>query len=153
MANNRTPERERRRELLFKEPGQEYAQVIRVLGDKRMGLRCFDNVERVGHIRGSLRVWINLSDIVLVSLRDFDPGRIQSINIPLKRLVAFRPQASCLLVLTLTQLQLIWKGMEKMKNLELLSKTFNIYTRMYTFYADKRALILFIILIEIFTSY
>ncbi len=80
MANNRTPERERRRELLFKEPGQEYAQVIRVLGDKRMGLRCFDNVERVGHIRGSLRVWINLSDIVLVSLRDFDPTRADIVH-------------------------------------------------------------------------
>ncbi len=63
-----------KRELLFKEEDQEYAQVTKMLGDGRVELHCYDNVVRMGHIRGKLknRVWINVSDIVLVSLRGFD---------------------------------------------------------------------------------
>ncbi len=66
-----------RRDLLYKEEGQEYAQVLRMLGDGRVELHCYDNVQRIGHIRGAMskRVWINVSDIVLVSLRDFDPSK------------------------------------------------------------------------------
>uniref|UniRef100_A0A8C0XW18 Eukaryotic translation initiation factor 4C n=1 Tax=Cyprinus carpio carpio TaxID=630221 RepID=A0A8C0XW18_CYPCA len=62
-----------KRELVFKEDGQEYAQVIKMLGNGRLEAMCFDGVKRLCHIRGKLRkkVWINTSDIVLIGLRDY----------------------------------------------------------------------------------
>ena len=73
-----------KRELVFKEDGQEYAQVIKMLGNGRLEAMCFDGVKRLCHIRGKLRkkVWINQSDIILVGLRDyqvffFQPFRFQ----------------------------------------------------------------------------
>lgn len=46
---------ETKRELLFKEPGQEYAQVMRMLGNGRCECYCFDGSTRLGHIRGKMR--------------------------------------------------------------------------------------------------
>jgi len=62
-----------KRELTFKEDGQEYAQVLKMLGNGRLEAQCFDGVKRLAHIRGKLRkkVWINQGDIILLSLRDF----------------------------------------------------------------------------------
>merc|ERR1711920_694832 len=62
-----------KKELEFKEDGQEYGQVARMLGNGRCEVQCFDNVKRLCHIRGKIRqnVWVNQGDIVLVSLRDF----------------------------------------------------------------------------------
>jgi len=62
-----------KKELEFKEDGQEYGQVQRMLGNGRCEVQCFDNVKRLCHIRGKMRkkVWVNQGDIVLVSLRDF----------------------------------------------------------------------------------
>ncbi|PHJ22167.1 translation initiation factor eif [Cystoisospora suis] len=62
-----------KRELQYKEDGQEYGQVIRMLGNGRLEAYCFDGVKRLCHIRGKMRkrVWVNSGDIVLVSLRDF----------------------------------------------------------------------------------
>ena len=53
-------EGETRRDLIFKEDGQEYAQVLRMLGDGRLALQCFDGVARTGLIRGTMRrrVWM-----------------------------------------------------------------------------------------------
>ena len=91
-----------KRELVFKEDGQEYAQVAtlmfpikivflklmtqvtKMLGNGRLEAMCFDGVKRLCHIRGKLRkkVWINQSDIILVGLRDYqvrDSLRILSI--------------------------------------------------------------------------
>jgi len=55
-----------KRELVFKEDGQEYAQVIKMLGNGRLEAMCFDGTKRLCHIRGKLRkkVWINTSDII-----------------------------------------------------------------------------------------
>jgi translation initiation factor 1A len=66
-----------KRELVFKEDGQEYAQVIKMLGNGRLEAMCFDGVKRLCHIRGKLRkkVWINQSDIILVGLRDYQDAR------------------------------------------------------------------------------
>mmetsp|Transcript_2366 Transcript_2366/g.1698 ORF Transcript_2366/g.1698 Transcript_2366/m.1698 type:complete len:157 (-) Transcript_2366:57-527(-) len=71
-----------RRELIFKEDGQEYAQVLRMLGDGRVALHCFDNVARTGLIRGTMRrrVWINIGDIVLIGLREFQPDKADIIH-------------------------------------------------------------------------
>merc|ERR1711900_58187 len=50
-----------KRELPFKEEGQEYAQVLKMLGNGRLEALCFDGSKRLAHIRGKLRkkVWIN----------------------------------------------------------------------------------------------
>jgi translation initiation factor 1A len=62
-----------KRELIFKEDGQEYAQVLKMLGNGRCEVYCFDGVKRLCHIRGKLRkkIWINIGDVVLIGLRDF----------------------------------------------------------------------------------
>ena len=62
-----------KRELFFKEEGQEYAQIIKMLGSGRFDCYCFDGQKRMATIRGKLRkkVWMGVGDIVLVSLRDF----------------------------------------------------------------------------------
>jgi translation initiation factor 1A len=66
-----------KRELEYKDDGQEYAKVIKMLGQGRCTLQCFDGVERLGHIRGALRnkVWINLHDFVLVGLREYQDNK------------------------------------------------------------------------------
>uniref|UniRef100_A0AAQ5WWZ6 Eukaryotic translation initiation factor 4C n=1 Tax=Amphiprion ocellaris TaxID=80972 RepID=A0AAQ5WWZ6_AMPOC len=66
-----------KRELVFKEDGQEYAQVIKMLGNGRLEAMCFDGTKRLCHIRGKLRkkVWINTSDIILVGLRDYQDNK------------------------------------------------------------------------------
>merc|ERR1712032_967784 len=62
-----------KRELVFKEDGQEYAQVIRMLGNGRLEAQCIDGIKRLCHIRGKMRkkVWVNTGDIILLGLRDF----------------------------------------------------------------------------------
>merc|ERR1711872_829020 len=62
-----------KRELVFKEDGQEYTQVLKMLGNGRLEAFCFDSVKRLCHIRGKLRkkVWINTGDIILLGLRDY----------------------------------------------------------------------------------
>ena len=62
-----------KRELEFKEDGQDYAKVTRMLGNGRLEAICADGVKRLCHIRGKMRkkVWISVGDIILVGLRDF----------------------------------------------------------------------------------
>ncbi|PAV63075.1 hypothetical protein WR25_19849 [Diploscapter pachys] len=66
-----------KRELDMKDVGQEYGQVIRMLGNGRVAVHCFDGKERICHIRGKLRkkVWINQGDIILVGLRDYQDDK------------------------------------------------------------------------------
>nr|CAD7256143.1 unnamed protein product [Timema shepardi] len=86
-----------KRELVFKEDGQEYAQVTKMLGNGRLEAMCFDGVKRLCHIRGKLRkkatrenfygleqkglpillgkVWINQGDIILIGLRDYQDAK------------------------------------------------------------------------------
>ncbi|KAM0950968.1 putative translation initiation factor 1A (eIF-1A), RNA-binding domain, S1, IF1 type [Dioscorea sansibarensis] len=62
-----------KRELVFKENGQEYAKVLRMLGDGRCEAMCSDGTKRLCRIRGKMhkKVWIAAGDIVLVGLRDY----------------------------------------------------------------------------------
>jgi initiation factor 1A len=57
----------------YKTDGQEYGQVIKLLGNNRLQVYCFDGTNRMCNIRGKMRkrIFINKDDIVLVSLRDF----------------------------------------------------------------------------------
>ncbi len=45
---------------MYKEDGQEYAQVIRMLGNGRLESQCIDGKKRLCHIRGKMRkkVWV-----------------------------------------------------------------------------------------------
>lgn len=56
---------------------QEYGQVTKLLGNCRLEVACFDGVNRLCHIRGSMRkkVWIKINDVVLVSLREFEQAK------------------------------------------------------------------------------
>jgi len=78
----KSSEGETRRDLIFKEDGQEYAQVLRMLGDGRLALQCYDDVARTGLIRGTMRrrVWISTGDIVLIGLREFQPDKADVIH-------------------------------------------------------------------------
>lgn len=62
-----------KRELEFKQDGQEYGQALRLLGNGRVEVYCMDGKKRTATIRGAMkqRVWINNGDIVLLTLRDF----------------------------------------------------------------------------------
>lgn len=73
---------ESKRELEFKEEGQEYAQVVRMLGNGRAECFCYDGVTRLGHIRGKMRkkVWVTAGDIVLVGKRDFQDEKVDIIH-------------------------------------------------------------------------
>jgi translation initiation factor 1A len=52
--------------------GQMYGRVLKLLGGCNAMVFCNDNKERLCHIRGNMRrkVWIDVGDIVLISLRD-----------------------------------------------------------------------------------
>ena len=68
---------EEEHQLRFKEDNEEYAQIIKVLGDRRFLCKCTDDIERIAHARGKLKkkVWIVNDDIVLVSIRQFEPEK------------------------------------------------------------------------------
>jgi translation initiation factor 1A len=65
------------RELVYKEEMQDYAQVLRLLGDSRLEVQCMDTVKRMAHIRGTMRkkVWIAMGDVVLVALREYESDK------------------------------------------------------------------------------
>ena len=66
-----------RRALTKKEEGQEYALVTKMLGNARIECQCADQRKRVCLIRGKMknRVWIRAGDLVLISIRDFEPDK------------------------------------------------------------------------------
>ena len=70
------------RELEFKVHGQEYAQVVKLLGNGRLRAKCFDNKERLCIIRGKMkkRIWISDGDFILISLRDFQDEKADVIH-------------------------------------------------------------------------
>ncbi|KAB2068832.1 hypothetical protein ES319_A08G056500v1 [Gossypium barbadense] len=55
-----------KRELVFKEDGQEYAQVLRMLGNGRCEAMC---------MMMHKKVWIAAGDIILVGLRDYQDDK------------------------------------------------------------------------------
>eukprot|EP00210_Caulerpa_lentillifera_P005568 g5325.t1 len=67
-------ENEVKRELVFKEDGQEYGQVLRMLGNGRLEAHCFDGKKRLCHIRGKMRkkVWVNTVTAALLHGTGFE---------------------------------------------------------------------------------
>ena len=72
-----------KRTLIFKEHGQEYAQIIKMLGNGRLNASCFDGKTRLCIIRGAMRKrqWMGVGDIILVSLREFQDNKADVIGI------------------------------------------------------------------------
>jgi translation initiation factor 1A len=75
MKNSKNKSLREERELIFKEPGQEYCQVKKMLGAGNLKAYCFDGKERLCIIRRRMcRGRINrikVGDIILVTLREF----------------------------------------------------------------------------------
>ena len=90
MSKNKAQQRNRRRgsqerarrDLIYKEDGQEYAEVQKALGDGRFTMQCYDNISRIGKIRGKdhRRMWIGVGDLILLSLRDFEDEKADIIH-------------------------------------------------------------------------
>lgn len=57
-------------------PGQQIARAIKLLGNRNILCYCNDNKMRVCHICGKMRgrVFVEIGDIVLISLREFELG-------------------------------------------------------------------------------
>jgi translation initiation factor 1A len=58
--------------LFEKQSDQMYGRVIKLLGGCNVLVYCNDDIQRLCHIRGSMRkkVWISSGDIVIISIRD-----------------------------------------------------------------------------------
>ena len=62
--------------MIFKDDGQDYGTVVKILGNSRMTVRLPEGpefVEKQCSVRGSMRrrEWVHVNDIVLVAYRDF----------------------------------------------------------------------------------
>ena len=59
---------ETKRQLEFKEDGQEYAIIEKALGNGRFHLQCMDGKQRLGILRGKMKkkVWVRVGDLVIV---------------------------------------------------------------------------------------
>jgi translation initiation factor 1A len=67
---------------VLKEDEQEYAQILKNLGNCRFEGYCFDGKNRLLHVPGRFRkrVWINRDDVVLVGLRDYQDAKADIIH-------------------------------------------------------------------------
>lgn len=71
-----------RKAINYATDGQLYGLVEKKLGSRYFNVKCTDDKVRRCHVRGSMRkrVWINESDIVLISLRGFDDDNADIIH-------------------------------------------------------------------------
>ena len=80
-----------KREMIWKETGQAYAIIEKMLGNGRVHLSYFTRDEdnrlkknqALGIIRGTMRrkkIWIRIQDIVLVGLREFEEGKVDILH-------------------------------------------------------------------------
>ncbi len=62
--------------IRLEEAGEDelYGRVIKILGNLNMNVYCNDNKIRICKVRGSMRkrVWINIGDLVIISLRNLE---------------------------------------------------------------------------------
>ena len=69
--------------LRYKEDDQQYAQIKKCNGNCRFTVFVFDGKERLGILCGAMkkRKFVNLMDVVLVSLRDFEDSKCDIIDV------------------------------------------------------------------------
>ena len=72
-----------KRELVFKDEGEEYAQVLKLLGSGRMDVMCMDGKRRRAKVRGKFkrRVWIHVGDIILATIREFENEKCDIVHL------------------------------------------------------------------------
>ncbi len=82
FRRSKNQESQDKRQIIFKEDGQEYALISKMLGNCRCECKCHDGRTRLGHIRGKMikRVWICVGDTVLLSLRDYQDEKADIIH-------------------------------------------------------------------------
>jgi translation initiation factor 1A len=69
------------RELIFKEDMQEYAKVVKLLGDRRLEIVLADGETTLARIPGKLkRCRVKLDDVILISRRDFQENKVDVIH-------------------------------------------------------------------------
>ena len=75
--SRKVPTITKKREMVWKDEGQEYGLVVKLLGNCRVQCLCGDGQTRICHIRGKFqkRIWISSNDVVLVSVRDFQEDK------------------------------------------------------------------------------
>ena len=73
----------RAKPLRYKEEDQQYAQIKKCQGNCRFQLFVFDGKERLGILCGAMRKrkFVNLMDVVLVSLREFEDEKCDIIDV------------------------------------------------------------------------
>jgi translation initiation factor 1A len=62
--------------MIERQPGQQIARVIKILGNRFMSCYCNDSTVRVCRVRGKMRgrEFVEKGDVVLISLRTFETG-------------------------------------------------------------------------------
>lgn len=83
FRKNKSNTTDEKRELVFREDGQAYAQVLRCLGGERLDVFCFDGQKRLCHMPRSLkrnRIIICQNDIILVSLRSYQDQKCDALH-------------------------------------------------------------------------
>jgi len=92
------------RKLEFKSKDQEYAVVVRLLGNKRVLVLTNDNKEIISRISPKfkrMKIWIQLDDLVLISMRDNEDDKSDIIykytNIETKKLIEKDQLGICIL--------------------------------------------------------
>ena len=70
------------RVIEFADENQKYAKVIKLLGNRRVTVRTIDNKEFLARIPGRFRrrIKVLINDLVLISIRDFQPDKVDIIH-------------------------------------------------------------------------
>ena len=73
----------RTRELIFADDGQLYGRVTKMLGNGRCSVHLSNGLKTLGVIRGKMkfRTWVRLDDLVLVSERDYQDGKVDILHV------------------------------------------------------------------------
>lgn len=81
--NKRRQKSTRERDLIFADDNQQYAVVLKMLGNGRCSVKCANGVTAIGIIRGKMkfRAWVHLDDLLLVSERDYQGGKVDIIHV------------------------------------------------------------------------
>ena len=71
-----------KRELILAGEMEEYAKVMKPLGDRRLNVSLIDGTEVIGHIPGRFRksTWIKTGDVILVARRAFQVDKVDILH-------------------------------------------------------------------------
>ena len=69
--------------IRYKENDEQYGKVVRILGNCRFNVLCSDGLERLSIMRGKFkkRKYINLHDIVLLEVWDFQDSKASIVDV------------------------------------------------------------------------